>query len=414
MKLSPTLLFLLALPASSDPIAPPNYVFEEQNGILPLEGLNWRQIDNPAPARKPFPAHWGDPPRIQTRDYVPLPGGYGHGSGTLKKWIQKNLDKDKEAAKQREQERPAVDLAPEQNPAGRLNAASFLAGSKGPDLQQPRSKDGDGSITVSGELKQWHKLTLTLDGPFAHEQDIKPNPFTDYALNVTFTHESGQPSYHVPGYFAADGNAADSSAQSGTKWRVHLSPDKPGQWSYTVSFLTALNYLSSTGANAFSFLPYNAGGDGDNVWPFVFRDDPLHYDCSKLDQWGIVLDHATARGLFAHFKMQETENDDNVPTALDGGDLGPERVLYCRELIARFGTSSPSTGTSARKTPSPPNSRWTWPAASPNSTPTTTTSSSTPSPTNRTRSTNLSSARTPPSREPLSKIPTSAIVTHRS
>ena len=26
-----------------------------------------------------------------------------------------------------------------------------------------------------------------------------------------------------------------------------------------------------------------------------------------------------------------------VPDALDGGELGPERKLYCRELIARFG-----------------------------------------------------------------------------
>ena len=95
----------------------------------------------------------------------------------------------------------------------------------------------------------------------------------------------------------------------------------------------------------FSFMPYNAGGDGDNVWPFVARDDKLHYDCSKLDQWGVVFDHAQAKGLYLHFKLQEQENDDArvgekgdkkpVPAALDGGDLGPERMLYCRELVAR-------------------------------------------------------------------------------
>ena len=64
----------------------------------------------------------------------------------------------------------------------------------------------------------------------------EPNPFTDLALNVTFTHESGSPNYTVPGYFAADGDAANSSAESGTKWRAHLSPDKAGKWSYAVSF----------------------------------------------------------------------------------------------------------------------------------------------------------------------------------
>ena len=46
---------------------------------------------------KPFPKHWGDPPLRQTRDRRPLPGGYGTGSSTLAKWIQENLDRDKQA-----------------------------------------------------------------------------------------------------------------------------------------------------------------------------------------------------------------------------------------------------------------------------------------------------------------------------
>ncbi|MDE0569653.1 MAG: DUF1080 domain-containing protein [Verrucomicrobiales bacterium] len=45
--------------------------------------------------KKKFPAHWGDPPKIQTRDFRPLPGGYGNGSSTLVKWISKNLEQDK-------------------------------------------------------------------------------------------------------------------------------------------------------------------------------------------------------------------------------------------------------------------------------------------------------------------------------
>ena len=116
--------------------------------------------------------------------------------------------------------------------------------------------------------------------------------------------------------------------------------------------------------NSISFLTYNAGGDGDNVWPFVDRNDKFHYDVSKLDQWQIVFDHAQRMGMYLHFKLQETENDDNVrgnpvsgrggPStplragpadggrgpvveSLDGGDLGTERKLYLREIIARFG-----------------------------------------------------------------------------
>lgn len=324
----------------------------------------------------------------------------------------------------------------------------------------PHGTDGDGRIDISGELKQWHKVTLTLDGPFAREADDDPNPFTDYRMQVRFVHQSGSPQFTVPGYFAADGNAAESGAVAGTKWRAHLSPDKQGKWEYAVFFskgkscalgesdgeplkpfngrtgnfeiaasdksgrdlrgkgrlqyvgkhylrfagdgedflkagpdapetllaykdfdgtetkktplkswqphvrdwrdgdpvwrdgkgkglIGALNYLSDKGCNVFSFLTYNAGGDGENVWPFVAREDKLHYDCSKLDQWQIVFDHAQTRGLYLHFKMQEQENDDNrrgqgdeggrVPAALDGGDLGVERKLYCRELVARFG-----------------------------------------------------------------------------
>jgi len=326
----------------------------------------------------------------------------------------------------------------------------------------PRQPDGNATVSISGELKQWHKVTLTLDGPFASEGDTKTNAFTDFAFAVSFTHESGTPSYKVPGYFAADGDAANTSAESGTKWRAHLSPDKSGTWNYRVSFtrgknaaledggkplapfdgvsgsfavtetnkrdrdfrahgrlqyvgkhhlqfagskqyflkagpdapetllgyvdfdntsagkpdkvplktwlphvqdwkagdptwkdgkgkglIGALNYLAGKGVNAFSFLTYNAAGDGDNVWPFVERADKLHYDCSKLDQWGIVFDHATQIGLYLHFKLQENESDDErlgmnrkpgkLPEALDGGKLGIERKLYCRELIARFG-----------------------------------------------------------------------------
>jgi hypothetical protein len=48
-----------------------------------------------AQATKEFPAHWGKPPAIQTRDYVELPAGYGRGSSTLAKWIAGNLAKDK-------------------------------------------------------------------------------------------------------------------------------------------------------------------------------------------------------------------------------------------------------------------------------------------------------------------------------
>ena len=47
-----------------------------------------------SPADKAFPWGWGEPPQIQTKDYVPLGYGYGHGSSTLKSWIKLNKQKD--------------------------------------------------------------------------------------------------------------------------------------------------------------------------------------------------------------------------------------------------------------------------------------------------------------------------------
>ena len=48
-----------------------------------------------SPDGKYFPYHWGEPPQIQTKDYRELPNGYGHGSSTLKNWIELNIEKDK-------------------------------------------------------------------------------------------------------------------------------------------------------------------------------------------------------------------------------------------------------------------------------------------------------------------------------
>lgn len=45
-------------------------------------------------AKREFPASWGSPPPIATMDYEPLAGGYGHGSSTVSKWIQHNIQAD--------------------------------------------------------------------------------------------------------------------------------------------------------------------------------------------------------------------------------------------------------------------------------------------------------------------------------
>jgi len=71
------------------------------------------------------------------------------------------------------------------------------------------------SPLVSGELKQWHKVTLTLDGPQAKETDTDPTWQTGKGKGI----------------------------------------------------IGALNYLADKGANAVSFLTMNIVGDDQNVFP---------------------------------------------------------------------------------------------------------------------------------------------------
>ncbi|MDX1564263.1 MAG: DUF5060 domain-containing protein, partial [Phycisphaeraceae bacterium] len=91
------------------------------------------------------------------------------------------------------------------------------------------------AAVVSGELKQYHPITLTVEGPEASETG-EVNPFRDYRLKVFFFQIGSEDRITVPGYFAADGNAAETGATKGNKWRVHFTPPKPGRWMYGVSF----------------------------------------------------------------------------------------------------------------------------------------------------------------------------------
>jgi Domain of unknown function (DUF5060) len=340
-------------------------------------------------------------------------------------------------------------------PASLLKSTQTLPGALGPQ-----------TVTVMGELRKWHKISLAFTGP-ATKETATPNPFTDYRLDVVFTHvdpsSNNTAQLVVPGYYAADGNAANTHATSGDQWHCHFAPPAVGKWTWRATFVKgplvalepydviaaamrngttanapsgsiavtafhgvsgtleieptdknspdlrakgllrsipgkhhyqfaetgewllktgsdspenflayndfdntpnnggyrkswrrhirdydsgdptwdggkgkgmigALNYLSAQGMRAFSFLTMNINGDDNNVFPYISPSSRLRIDVSKTAQWEIVFEHANAKGLFLHFKTQETESDQ----VLDNGDLGKERRLYYRELIARF------------------------------------------------------------------------------
>lgn len=305
---------------------------------------------------------------------------------------------------------------------------------------------------IEGKLNKWQPVTITFEDTELIEES---STFRNYRLNVTFI--NGEKSYIVPGYFAADGDAANTSASKGSKWRVVFTPDAIGKWVYTVSFrkgidiaanqnedfgepigfdgesgsftinevdanasgayakgkllyagerylqfaetkewfvksgaggpenflgyvdfdstynvagglddkmlginglheykshladwkvgnptwkngkgkaiIGAVNYLASKGLNSFYFVMNNVNGDGRDCWPWTNYESRDVYDVSKLAQWDIVFKHMNAKDIELDFIFWESENTQ----LLNGGDLGIERKIYYRELIARFG-----------------------------------------------------------------------------
>lgn len=105
-----------------------------------------------------------------------------------------------------------------------------------------------GDVQATGVLKKWHRVTLVIEGPETGET-ASPNPFVDYRLDVTFTHPATGKSYLVPGFYAADGNAGVTGAESGNKWLVHFTPCAEGEWTYKVWFRTGTEIAAAPEPN---------------------------------------------------------------------------------------------------------------------------------------------------------------------
>ena len=88
----------------------------------------------------------------------------------------------------------------------------------------------------------------------------------------------------------------------------------------------ALNYLAEKGLNAFSFLTYNAGGDGDQVWPFV---QPVHErPAGLLWEWVEVRPGVVAMS----DPMSIVSNIRIMEPGPEGEEL-PERILRLNRAV---------------------------------------------------------------------------------
>lgn len=106
-------------------------------------------------------------------------------------------------------------------------------GAADPLDESRRQSDTVTQPAIAGELKQWHRVSLTFAGPDTSEANPW-NPFLNYRFRTTFTGPGGR--FDVPGFYAADGNAAETGASGGDQWRVHFAPNAPGEWHYTTAF----------------------------------------------------------------------------------------------------------------------------------------------------------------------------------
>ncbi len=175
---------------------------------------------------------------------------------------------------------------------------------------------------VTGELKKWHKVTLTFTGPETGE-NAQPNPFRDYRLTVTITKD--QKRYVVNGYYAADGNAAETDAKAGNKWRVHFVPDETGQWKYAASFRTGPDIALSSDPKAGSATAFN-GVTGT-------------LEIAPSDKTG--RDHR-AKGLLQYVGEHYLKHAGNGEYYLKGGADSPENFLAYADFDDTYDASADS------------------------------------------------------------------------
>jgi len=116
--------------------------------------------------------------------------------------------------------------------------AALLAASAGAVAQRGVSSPNR-FVTLGGSGTQWQTLTLTFATEVETDESLHApgeNPFLDFALVVTFVHPASGTSRVVNGFYAADGDAADTSATAGNRWQALFTPDRAGLWKWSVAF----------------------------------------------------------------------------------------------------------------------------------------------------------------------------------
>jgi hypothetical protein len=191
------------------------------------------------------------------------------------------------------------------DPTSKINQALKLAAASAGYRPESRA-------LVSGEMKKWQPVTVSFLGPDLSETGT-PNPFTDYRLEVTF--HRGNRKVIVPGYFAADGNAAETGATAGRCWQAHFMPDEPGRWTYRAGFRKGTGIAISDQTNAGEPTAFDGMSGSFTVAP-TEKTAPGFFTKGRLDYVG---------GRYLRFA-------ETGEPWLKGGADSPENFLACADF----------------------------------------------------------------------------------
>ncbi|PWJ37896.1 DUF5060 domain-containing protein [Sediminitomix flava] len=172
---------------------------------------------------------------------------------------------------------------------------------------------------INGAYQKWHTLSFSFKGPKT-EENAQPNPFTSYRLDILFENEDEK--VWVPGYFAADGDAANTSASKGHIWRVHFTPNKIGKWTYKVRFLKGENVAVSDAPELFESAGFMDGITGE-------------FEISASDK---AADDLRAKGRLQYNGTRYLRFAETGEVFLKTGADAPENLLAYQDFDGTFHT----------------------------------------------------------------------------
>jgi hypothetical protein len=172
------------------------------------------------------------------------------------------------------------------------------------------------------QLQRWHKLTLTFAGPETSEKALD-NPFLNYRMTVTFI--QGSDTIRIPGFYAADGNAANSSSESGNKWKCHFVPPSTGEWTWQVSFREGENIALDNRSEAGK--------------PIYFDGESGSFDVGPSDKMDPDF---RAKGLLKYTGKHYLQFAQSKDYYLKGGADSPENFLAYDEIDGTYDSDAGS------------------------------------------------------------------------